>query len=120
MNQNLSLYHNRLGLMRLTLTFEPTEPVEYFSPIAEKGPKKNRYQQAMGMVKKHVLAEAGSSSSKAAALLTRGAYFRYVSTAKRRERRWRLFSTFPYFTTAKPGIAQYLESLLSCLSLLLP
>jgi hypothetical protein len=27
--------------------------------------------------------------------LTRGAYMEYVSTAKWRERRWRLFSTFP-------------------------
>jgi hypothetical protein len=36
-----------------------------------------------------------SPSSKAAAFLTRGAYLRYVSTAKWRERRWRLFSTFP-------------------------
>ncbi len=36
-----------------------------------------------------------SPSSKAAAFLTRGAYSQYVSTAKRRERRWRLFSTFP-------------------------
>jgi hypothetical protein len=36
-----------------------------------------------------------SPSSKAAALLTRGAYMEYVSTAKWRERRWRLFSTFP-------------------------
>ena len=36
-----------------------------------------------------------SSSSKAAAVLTRGAYALYVSTAKRRERRWRLFSTDP-------------------------
>jgi len=36
-----------------------------------------------------------SSSSKAAAILTRGVYFQYVSTAKWRERRWRLFSTFP-------------------------
>jgi len=33
-------------------------------------------------------------SSKAAAFLTRGAYTLYVSTAKGRERRWRLFSTF--------------------------
>ncbi|MEC4681016.1 MAG: hypothetical protein VST67_10010 [Nitrospirota bacterium] len=47
------------------------------------------------MFKKHVLAEAGSPSSKAAAILTRGAYSQYVSTAKWRERRWRLFSTFP-------------------------
>ncbi len=36
-----------------------------------------------------------SPSSKAAALLTRGAFSQYVSTAKGRERRWRLFSTFP-------------------------
>jgi len=36
-----------------------------------------------------------SPSSKAAVLLARGAYSQYVSTAKGRERRWRLFSTFP-------------------------
>ena len=48
------------------------------------------------MVKKHVPAEAGSPSSKAAALLARGAYFQYVSTANGRERRWWLFSTFPF------------------------
>jgi hypothetical protein len=47
------------------------------------------------MFKKHVLAEAGSPSSKAAAFLARGVYFQYVSTEKERERRWRLFSTFP-------------------------
>ncbi|MEC4674394.1 MAG: hypothetical protein VST68_09415 [Nitrospirota bacterium] len=35
------------------------------------------------------------STGKAAAILTRGAYTVYVSTAKWRERRWRLFSTFP-------------------------
>jgi hypothetical protein len=35
-----------------------------------------------------------SPSSKAAAILTRGAYMEYESTAKWRERRWRLFSTF--------------------------
>ena len=40
-----------------------------------------------------------SSSSKAAAILTSGAYSQYVSTAKGRERRWRLFSTFPYLVT---------------------
>jgi len=33
---------------------------------------------------------------KTAAILTRGAYREYVSTAKWRERRWRLFSTFPF------------------------
>ncbi|MEC4681854.1 MAG: hypothetical protein VST67_14315 [Nitrospirota bacterium] len=43
------------------------------------------------MFKKHVLAEAGNPSSKAAAILTRGAYMEYVRTAKWRERRWRLF-----------------------------
>ncbi len=37
-----------------------------------------------------------SPSSKAAAIWTRGAYIEYVSTAKWRERRWRLFSTFPF------------------------
>jgi uncharacterized protein YcbK (DUF882 family) len=37
-----------------------------------------------------------SPSSKATAILTGGAYIEYVSTAKWRERRWRLFSTFPY------------------------
>ncbi|MDR4482282.1 MAG: hypothetical protein R3B95_03375 [Nitrospirales bacterium] len=37
-----------------------------------------------------------SPSSKAAAVFTRGAYAQYVSTEKRRERRWRLFSTDPY------------------------
>ncbi|MEC4680048.1 MAG: hypothetical protein VST67_05040, partial [Nitrospirota bacterium] len=36
-----------------------------------------------------------SVSSKAAALLARGAYSQYVSTAQGRERPWRLFSTFP-------------------------
>ncbi|MEC4679739.1 MAG: hypothetical protein VST67_03460 [Nitrospirota bacterium] len=36
-----------------------------------------------------------SPPSKAAAILTRGAYSQYVSTAQGRERRWRLFSTFP-------------------------
>ncbi len=45
-----------------------------------------------------------SPSSKAAALLTRGAYSQYVSTAKGRERRWRLFSTFPLGHLYKPGI----------------
>jgi len=50
-----------------------------------------------------------SPSSKAAAIpglrshfggvgLTSGAYMEYVSTAKGRERRWRLFSTFPFGT----------------------
>jgi len=45
---------------------------------------------AKGMIKK-------SSLSKAAAFLTRGAYAQYVSTAKWRERRWRLFPTFPCY-----------------------
>jgi len=46
-----------------------------------------------------------SPFSKAAALLTRGAYGLYVSTAKGRERRWRLFSTFPQrMTKRSPNI----------------
>jgi len=44
-----------------------------------------------------------SPSSKAAAILTRGAYIEYVSTAKWRERRWRLFSTFPNINTTSPA-----------------
>ncbi|MEC4679473.1 MAG: hypothetical protein VST67_02085 [Nitrospirota bacterium] len=43
-----------------------------------------------------------SPSSKAAALLAGGAYAQYVSTAKGRERRWRLFSTFPAFVSDFP------------------
>jgi len=35
------------------------------------------------------------SVSKAAAVLARGAYREYASTTKRRERRWRTFSTLP-------------------------
>jgi len=50
----------------------------------------------MSKFKKHVLAEAGSPSSKAAALLARGAYSQYVSTAQWRERRWRLFQHSHY------------------------
>ena len=44
-----------------------------------------------------------SSSSKAAAVLTRGAYTLYVSTAKGRERRWRLFSTDPFMVLDNLG-----------------
>jgi hypothetical protein len=51
-------------------------------------PKRRQPSLAGGNVQK-------SPSSKAAAILTRGAYMKYVSTAKWRERRWRLFSTFP-------------------------
>jgi len=43
------------------------------------------------------------SSSKAAAILMRGAYVEYVSTAKWRERRWWLFSTFPYSIRSMKG-----------------
>jgi hypothetical protein len=35
------------------------------------------------------------AEGKAAAILARGAYVLYMSTAKWRERRWWLFSTFP-------------------------
>ena len=44
------------------------------------------------------------SSSKAAATLARGAYFQYVSTTKWRERRWRLFSTFPKYKWWLPSL----------------
>jgi hypothetical protein len=51
---------------------------------------------AVGNVQKDpsspVLSQA---KGKAAAFSTRGAYSQYVSTAKRREHRWRLFPTFP-------------------------
>jgi len=47
------------------------------------------------MFKKVRLPARSRFGSKAAAFLTRGAYMLYVSTAKGRERRWRLFSTFP-------------------------
>ncbi|MFA9561234.1 MAG: hypothetical protein ACERKU_02780, partial [Nitrospirota bacterium] len=40
-----------------------------------------------------------SPSSKATAILAGGAYIEYVSTAKGRERRWRLFSTFPQWVS---------------------
>jgi len=63
------------------------------------------------MVKKHVLAEAGSPSSKAAALLARGAYSQYVSTAKGRERRWQLFSTFPIEAWGNPILPVKLDGL---------
>ncbi|MEC4681864.1 MAG: hypothetical protein VST67_14370 [Nitrospirota bacterium] len=51
-------------------------------------PKRRQSSSAGGNVQK-------SPSSKAAAILTREAYMEYVSTAQWRERRWRLFSTFP-------------------------
>jgi len=58
-----------------------------------------RQPQLEGMFKKVRLPArsrfGGGRSSKAAAFLARGAYIRYVSTAKGRERRWRHFSTFP-------------------------
>jgi len=63
--------------------------------MANTCPRGDSHHQLEGMFKKHVLAEAGSPSSKAAAILTRGTYMEYVSTAKWREHRWRLFSTFP-------------------------
>ncbi len=57
-------------------------PVEYLDPMAHTGPRRNRHEPLTGMFKKHVLAEAGSPSSKAVALLARGAYSQYVSTAQ--------------------------------------
>jgi len=49
-----------------------------------------------------------SPSSKAAAIWTRGAYSQNVSTAKGRERRWRLFSTFPVFKNLRLSWRQVL------------
>ncbi len=83
------------GNNSFTLECPKKGPVEYLYPMAPTCPRRNRHEQLTGMFKKHVLAEAGNPSSKAAALLARGAYSQYVSTAKGRERRWRLFSTFP-------------------------
>ncbi len=65
------------------------------------------------MLQERQLASVGgnvqkSSSSKAAALLTRGAYMEYVSTAKWRERRWRLFSTFPLCVLFPRSATQYI------------
>ncbi len=60
------------------------------------------------MVKKACPREGGGPSSKAAALLAHGAYCQYVSTAKGRERRWRLFSTFPLGDTTKPVLVSEL------------
>jgi hypothetical protein len=48
------------------------------------------------------------SSSKAAAILTRGAYAEYVSTEKWRERRWRLFSTDPQNKPVSEGTIPFL------------
>jgi hypothetical protein len=53
------------------------------------------YQRPRGGSKKHVLSLSKGSSSKAAVLFARRAYFQYVSTEKWRERRWGLFSTAP-------------------------
>jgi len=71
-----------LGYTSLSI-YDQTQTVEYFTPMANKCPRGDRHHQLEGMFKKHVLAEAGSLSSKAAAILTRGAYMEYVSTAKR-------------------------------------
>jgi len=44
-----------------------------------------------------------SSSSKAAVIFARRAYFQYVSTEKWRERRWRIFSTVPQLQFGSEG-----------------
>ncbi len=77
--------------------------VEYFTPLAIHTPVEKDIVSGRECSKKHALSlSEGSVQScpeaiegKAAAILTRGAYMEYVSTAKWRERRWRLFSTFP-------------------------
>ncbi len=75
-----------IGYTSLSI-YDQTQTVEYFTPMANKCPRGDRHHQLEGMFKKPVPAEAGSPPSKAAAILTRGAYSQYVSTAKWRERR---------------------------------
>jgi hypothetical protein len=81
-------------------------PVEYFSKKAHICPRRFQYQSPTGMIKKVIQSCPEPVEGKAAAILTRGAYFQYVSTTKLRpacakrfgegrERRWWLFSTFP-------------------------
>jgi len=74
------------GNNSFTLECPKKGPVEYLYPMAHACPRRNRHEPLTGMFKKHVLAAAGSPSSKAAALLARGAYLQYVSTAQGRER----------------------------------
>ena len=74
-------------------------------------PRETRKHPQKGLItnwrecsKKHALSPSEGSvqscpelaEGKAEAILTRGAYSQYVSTAKGRERRWRLFSPFPF------------------------
>ena len=52
--------------------------VEYFAPMANTGPRGDSHHQLEGMFKK---VRPELAEGKAAALLTRGAYMEYVSTA---------------------------------------
>jgi hypothetical protein len=63
------------------------------------------------MIKKVIQSCPEPVEGKAAASLTRGAYFQYVSTTKWRERCWWLFSTFP---KGKYSLAIKLRRALSC------
>jgi hypothetical protein len=65
--------------------------VEYFIPMANTGPRGDIHHQLEGMFKK-------VRPARPQPFWLRGAYMEYVSTAKWRERRWRLFSTFPQET----------------------
>ena len=60
-----------------------------------------------------------SPSSKATAILAGGAYIEYVSTAKGRERRWRLFSTFPVSNALGQAAGPIRESIRKKLGLLI-
>jgi len=61
-------------------------------------PKIKQTSLARGNVQKSSSSPVLSlAEGKTAAIFTRGAYMEYVSTAKWRERRWRLVSTFPGF-----------------------
>jgi len=60
-------------------------------------PEEQSTSTAKGMIKK-VRPVLSLAEGKAATFLAHGAYSQYVSTTKGRERRWRLFLTFPMNT----------------------
>ncbi|MEC4681426.1 MAG: hypothetical protein VST67_12110 [Nitrospirota bacterium] len=64
--------------------------------------RRNRHEPLTGMFKKVRPARPQlllAAFRRARPLGQSGAYSQYVSTAKGRERRWRLFSIFPYWVT---------------------
>ncbi len=91
-----------------------TQTHKYFTLMAHKCQRNNRHQHRREWSKKHALSLSEGSvlsgaEEKAAAFLTHGAYSQYVSTAKCRERRWRLLSTFPL--SGKTGFVCFSYSL---------